>query len=173
MKKSLSFRIFAAFAGLAVLVLSPEPSVLYGHGVVWELSSKKTYGFEFAYDDETPMAYAEVKVFGPDDQSKLSQTGRTDKNGCFAFIPDDGGLWLVTADDGAGHLAKAELAVNLPAVESVSTAGAGAAAESLAAAVNLPREIDKATKPLKIGLVVSIFINLALIAMVFKSKKTA
>ena len=145
---------------------------LWAHGVDWILSSKKTFGVEFTYDDETPMAYAEIKIFGPNDPAKLSQTGRTDKNGFFAFIPDAEGQWLMTADDGAGHLAKAELSVSF---ETASQGGSPADASNNAAAasVNLEREISKATKPMKIGLVISIFLNLAFISMIVKRKKPA
>lgn len=157
-----------ALSAAAIFILLAMPSALYAHGVVWQLSGKKVYGFEFSYDDESPMGFAEIKVFGPDDSTKLSQTGRTDKNGYFAFIPDAEGQWLVAADDGAGHLAKAELAVALTA-----EGGGASAAESAGPSVNMEREIGKATKPLKMGLVVSIFLNLALVAMVNKRKKSS
>ncbi|MDL2259548.1 DUF4198 domain-containing protein [Deltaproteobacteria bacterium OttesenSCG-928-K17] len=129
------------------------------------MSSKKTYGLEFSYDDGTPMSYVEIKVFGPDDQSKLHQTGRTDERGTFAFIPAAGGQWLVTADDGAGHLAKADLTVD---PTSSGTAGDERQAN---AAVNLDREIDKATKPFKIALVISVFIAVAAVWTAMQNRK--
>ena len=169
MTKNLSYRpLILTAVWVMTAIFWALPTALSAHGVVWEISAKKPYGLEFTYDDETPMGFAEVKVFGPNDSAKLSQTGRTDKNGYFAFIPDADGQWLVAADDGAGHLAKAELSVSSQPAES-----GGAAVDAAAASVNTEREIAKATKPIKIGLVVSVFLNLALLAMVAKRKKTA
>ena len=164
MTKKFSYRPLLTAAWVMTAILWALPTALSAHGVVWDISAKKSYGLEFTYDDESPMAYAEIKVFGPNDPAKLSQTGRTDKNGYFAFIPDAEGQWLVNADDGAGHLAKADLTVS-------SSAASAGEADGQAAAVNIDRAIDKATKPLKIGLVVSVFLNLAFISMVLKRKK--
>ena len=155
----------SSFIGLLALMVLAAPGALLAHGVVWEMSSKKTYGLEFAYDDGTPMSYVEIKVFGPDDQGKLTQTGRTDERGTFAFIPAAGGQWLVTADDGAGHLAKADLVVDLTASDESGNE------RQAHAAVNLDREIDKATKPLKIALVISVFIALAAVWTAVQGKK--
>ena len=170
MKKSICQLKTLVVAFILSLLLCIPSANLWAHGVDWILSSKKTYGVEFTYDDESPMAYAEVKIFGPNDSTKLSQTGRTDKNGYFAFIPDADGQWLMAADDGAGHLAKAELSVSLAAASGGAADISGAPAVS---SVNLDREIAKATKPMKIGLVISIFLNLALISMIVKRKKPA
>lgn len=167
MKKSFACRsLFLATIWTVTVIFWGLPAVVSAHGVAWEVSAKKSYGLEFSYDDGSPMSYAEIKVFGPDDPAKLSQTGRTDKNGYFAFIPDAEGQWLVAAEDGAGHLAKAELAVNSQPADK----NGGGAVDAAAASVNTQREIAKANKPFKIGLVISILFNLALAAMVAKKK---
>lgn len=54
------------------------------------------------YDDGEPMSYAEVEVRAPED-NPVFQTGRTDRNGVFLFLPDHGGKWRVTVNDGMGH----------------------------------------------------------------------
>lgn len=49
------------------------------------------------------MSYAEIKIFSPDNKNIEHQNGRTDKNGCFAFLPDKVGEWKVMVNDGMGH----------------------------------------------------------------------
>jgi len=36
----------------------------------------------------------------------------SDRNGCFAFLPDTNGTWKVTVDDGMGHLAEARIDID-------------------------------------------------------------
>ena len=111
------------------------------------------------------MRYSEINVFGPNDETALSQIGRTDKNGYFAFIPDAEGEWVVTSSDGEGHLAKAELTV---AADDPAADGAAAAP-----AVNVERIADAAAKPFKMVMIVSIFLNVALAAYAFKRGKAS
>jgi hypothetical protein len=124
------------------------------------------------------MKFSEVKVYGPNDPEKLSQVGRTNESGHFAFVPPEDGQWLITSDDNNGHLAKAELTIKTepaPAVGSATEGNEAAPAGQAAQAplVNLEKVIGQATKPLKIGLVISIFLNLALGFKVFGGKKGA
>ena len=76
---------------------------LWAHGVVYGVKEGKTVIIEIAYDDGEPMSYAEVKIFSPDNKDIEHQNGRTDKNGCFAFLPDQIGEWRVVVNDGTGH----------------------------------------------------------------------
>ena len=95
----------------AWLVVVGCPLVCLGHGVKHETFDVGT-GIKATYSDETPMAYCEVAVFAPDDSTSEYQTGITDRNGCFAFVPDTSGTWRITVDDGMGHLVAAEIAVD-------------------------------------------------------------
>jgi len=79
------------------------PYNLFAHGVVYEVKEGKTVIIKAAYDDGEPMSYAEVKIFSPDNKDIEHQNGRTDKNGCFAFLPDQIGEWKVIINDGMGH----------------------------------------------------------------------
>ena len=89
------------------------PHNLFAHGVVYEIfavgesasggKEGETVIIEVAYDDGEPMSYAEVKIFSPDNKDIEHQNGRTDKNGCFAFLPDQPGEWKVIVNDGMGH----------------------------------------------------------------------
>jgi hypothetical protein len=156
---------------IAAITLSLLGSgALLAHGVTWDYSAKQSCGLRFSYDDDTAMKFSEVKVFGPDDPEKLSQVGRTNEDGYFAFVPSVDGKWVITSDDNNGHLAKAELDIKTQAAPS----GASQEAATVAAPqVNLEKVLGQATKPYKIGLVVSLFLNLALGLKLFGSKKPA
>jgi nickel transport protein len=64
------------------------------------------------YDDGSPMAFCDVTVFGPDAREEPYQEGTSDRNGCFAFLPDTNGTWTVTVDDGMGHVAEARIDID-------------------------------------------------------------
>jgi nickel transport protein len=149
----------AALLALALCFSLPASA----HGVVWDYSAKKSLGLQFSYDDGTTMKYSEVNVFGPDDDTKLTQIGRTDQNGYFAFIPTDPGKWVVTSNDGEGHLARAELSV------AAEAEGAAPAAPQ----VNVEAIAQSAAKPYKIAMIVSLFLNVALASAVFKKGKAS
>jgi nickel transport protein len=55
------------------------------------------------------MAFCDVAVFAPDDTETPYQEGCSDRNGCFAFVPDTNGIWRVTVDDGMGHRMEARV----------------------------------------------------------------
>ena len=44
-----------------------------------------------------------MKIYSPADTEEEFQTGRTDANGVFAFVPDTAGEWGFIVDDGMGH----------------------------------------------------------------------
>lgn len=58
---------------------------------------------EFLYTGPSPMLYSAVEVFAPDQDQRPYQTGRTDENGRFAFVPARSGTWRLKVDDGDGH----------------------------------------------------------------------
>jgi nickel transport protein len=60
------------------------------------------------FDDGEPASYAQVKIYSPDGGQIEYQNGRTDKNGCFAFLPDRPGEWNITIVDGMGHRIQTE-----------------------------------------------------------------
>ncbi|MDO9575134.1 MAG: hypothetical protein Q7J55_01230 [bacterium] len=95
------FSLFFIIAFLLPLTFIPHDA--RAHGVVYELKKDKTVIIKVAYDDGEPMSYAEVKIFSPHDTKIEYQNGRTDKNGCFAFLPDQIGEWKVIVNDGMGH----------------------------------------------------------------------
>ena len=76
---------------------------LWAHGVEYEVKEGRAVVLKAGYDDGEPMSYAEVKIFSPGNKDIEHQNGRTDKNGCFAFLPDQPGEWKVIVNDGTGH----------------------------------------------------------------------
>ncbi|MBI3446966.1 MAG: carboxypeptidase regulatory-like domain-containing protein [Magnetospirillum sp.] len=90
-----------------LLLLITGPAL--AHGVVWSVNAGASV-VEFRYTTDEPMSYAAITVQGPGDTNSF-QTGRTDPQGRFAFIPDRDGAWTVTADDGMGHVSTATVPV--------------------------------------------------------------
>lgn len=89
-----------------------SPSLLYAHGMVHYFTEEQAMVIRAAYDDGEPMSYAEVKIYGPGDARFEHQNGRTDKHGCFAFVPDVPGQWRLTVDGGMGHMITTEVMVD-------------------------------------------------------------
>ncbi|MDR0621935.1 MAG: DUF4198 domain-containing protein [Deltaproteobacteria bacterium] len=155
------------------------------HGVVWrQEASDKTVSLRFLYSDQTTMKYSKVELMSPGDDQVPYQSGVTDKNGGFAFIPDAPGLWKFSANDGQGHLASGELEVVFPtpAVSPGSVATDPAALNDPAAPESASAPAPTPAPPLasggsksptweKIGLGLSIIVNLALIALLFRRNK--
>jgi hypothetical protein len=161
----LTARVVVAAIALSLL----GAGTLSAHGVTWDYSAKESCGLRFSYDDDTAMKFSEVKVFGPDDPEKLSQVGRTNEEGYFAFVPSVDGKWVVTSDDNNGHLAKAELDIKTQAPPSGDSLQDAAPA---APQVNLEKVLGQATKPYKIGLVVSVLLTLAMVFKLYGGKKS-
>lgn len=87
---------------LSLLTWACCKGLCQGHGIV-AVRVAGGVGVQVAYDDGTPVSFSDVKVFAPDAGEKATLTGMTDRNGCFLFLPDTGGVWRVTVDDGMGH----------------------------------------------------------------------
>ena len=81
-----------------------------GHGVT-HAPVEGAVAVAFGYDDGTPMAWAEVRVFAPG-EAEPAWEGGTDAAGRVAFVADRPGTWRVAADDGLGHRAEARIEVD-------------------------------------------------------------
>lgn len=93
------------------IVHFPENALSHGTGYRM-LTEEETVQAEFYYSGGEPMAYAEILVFGPDDDAVEFQNGRTDRMGRFAFLPDRPGEWRMIVKDGRGHAVRATVAVS-------------------------------------------------------------
>jgi hypothetical protein len=170
-----SFCFFSLLSVLFPLAFLLSTSVVLAHGVIADQSPKKAYGFQFSYDDGTDMQFAEVKVYGPNDFEKVSQVGRTNNMGTYAFIPPEDGKWLLKADDGQGHLAQVELEVtSKPQVPeaSANSSTSPPIAEVAPPTVNVDRIVASATKPYKMAVVILALIALGFGWKVFNSSKS-
>jgi len=94
----------------------------FAHGTDYRLINKNAVvAAEFFYSDKTPMRYAEIMVFSPENKKVEYQNGRTDQNGRFAFLPETPGKWQIKVDDGMGHAVNAIVSVNSFNSESKNT----------------------------------------------------
>jgi len=105
----------------ALLAVLGFTTFCLAHGITHEILEVGA-GVKATYSDESPMAYCDVAIFAPGGPESEFQTGTTDPNGCFAFVPDTTGVWRVTVDDGMGHLLTAEVSVGPEGVEATGAA---------------------------------------------------
>ncbi len=84
---------FLAVVLLALLACKPPAAA-------FDLFATHEVTVQFAMQDGKPMAGAEVSVFAPGDLTHPVKTGRTDKEGKFAFGTDRDGLWTAEARNG-------------------------------------------------------------------------
>ena len=101
--------LFVGLAIMAGLIFLPADSL--AHGVGYKHSELKAVPLEFFYSTGEKMSYCEARVFSPNDEKFAAQTGRTDEQGRFAFIPDTAGEWRVIVRDNEGHQCTASITV--------------------------------------------------------------
>ena len=74
------------------------------HGINFETTKQPPAVTVKAFFSRTsPVANAQVTIFSPGDEQAY-QSGRTDKAGNFAFIPNATGEWILIVDDERGHV---------------------------------------------------------------------
>ncbi len=84
---------------------------LLAHDVRSETTLGRAARIRFSYSDGKPLAYESVVVTAPDSAVEF-QTGRTDRAGRFAFLPDSPGTWKVRVSTRDGHGTTATLVVH-------------------------------------------------------------
>ena len=152
----IAFGLFAVFNGLSAPCVEAHGT---GHRVIRDAGAVAVESF---YSDREPMSYAEVKLYGPSDDSIEYQNGRTDKNGRFAFLPDQEGTWRMEVGDGMGHLMRADIDVKKPEKEETPSGETPVAVD--AAPPGIPM-------PWKAALGLSLIANLSLIAYVWQKRR--
>ena len=113
---------------VTVMLLSVSPG--YAHGVGYREVSLRAVPLEFFYSTGEKMSYREAKIFSPKDPKFAVQSGRTDEEGRFAFIPDVSGDWRVIVRDEEGHQCEAKITIN-DINNSVSVSNESSAPEGL------------------------------------------
>lgn len=82
------------------------------HGINFEISQRSPVVTVYAYFSRTsPVGDASVTIMAPGLDLPW-QTGRTDKSGHFAFIPDQIGEWRIMVDDERGHRGRAMVTIS-------------------------------------------------------------
>lgn len=71
------------------------------HGVETRVKSS-SYAVQFFYDDGSPMSFCDVEVFEKG-KDEVVYSGTTDRQGCFAMVPERAGHWIMRVNDGMGH----------------------------------------------------------------------
>ena len=99
------------FALSILILLVPLACIAYAHGTGYKNSEFRAITLEFFYSTGEKMSYREARVFSPTDNKFAAQTGRTDEQGRFAFIPDVSGDWRVVVKDEEGHQCEAKINV--------------------------------------------------------------
>jgi nickel transport protein len=116
----------AARATLATALLATIAAVTpnaLAHEVLHSIERGRAIAVRAQFSDGEHLADCEYQVFAPSERGTAHQTGRTDRNGWLAFVPDAPGTWRVKIADASGH------GVDIP-VEASATAEAAGAADS-------------------------------------------
>ncbi len=88
--------VVAAWVGL---LLAPGVFLaamdVHGHSISYQVQEKGIAVRAF-YSARDPAGYSQYEIWGPGDREDLPhQTGRTDRNGFLAFVPDRLGTWKI------------------------------------------------------------------------------
>ena len=88
---------------VCLLIWGMPPGELIGHSLNYQMEQKGIAMRAF-YTDKDPASYSQFEIYGPGDREELPhQTGRTDKNGFLAFVPDRAGTWKVKVWGESSH----------------------------------------------------------------------
>ncbi len=88
-----------AFLLGAILVAAPASA----HEVVHEVRRDKAIAVRATHHDGDPLAQVAYEVYAPSEPKRPRQTGRTDRAGWLAFVPDAPGKWKVKVIEAGGH----------------------------------------------------------------------
>jgi len=73
------------------------------HTVNYDVQQKSVAAVKVFYTADDPASYAEFEVYAPEGGDLPHQTGRTDRNGFVAFVPDRQGIWKVKVLGESAH----------------------------------------------------------------------
>lgn len=139
---------------LVMTGLMAVPANIMAHGTDYRVTEESSVvAAEFFYSDQSPMRYAEVLIFSPENDEVEFQNGRTDRNGRFAFCPQKPGKWHVKVNDGMGHAISADIEVSAAKAQKDNTDNKSENHRSMVAG---------ASKLMKIALGLSLLTNIFL-----------
>jgi len=94
------------------LLLFIQSTVALAHGLeITTTRHPSAIIIRAGYSEFEPAAHATVSIQTLESEH-IFQTGNTDRNGFFAFIPDRAGTWQLIVDDQTGHRKKIEIIVS-------------------------------------------------------------
>ena len=94
---------------VALFVLGPAA---YAHSIQFEIKKQAPVVSVHAFFSETsPLAGSSVTIYAPGEDQPY-QTGQTDRQGFFAFVPSVAGEWVLEIDDGHGHMHEANISID-------------------------------------------------------------
>jgi nickel transport protein len=94
----------AARSALALAVaLAAAPQAAAAHQTLHEVQRGRAVAVRAWFADGEPLAYVAFEVYAPADGAVPWQTGRTDRAGWLAFVPDAPGPWRVRVLEESGH----------------------------------------------------------------------
>lgn len=93
-----------ALCALAVAAPSAAVPVAHAHGATIDYTTSSAIEIRATFDSGDPMAGAQVAVYAPDDPANPWETGVSDDQGRYTFVPDPElpGTWDVQVRQ-AGH----------------------------------------------------------------------
>lgn len=145
------------FVGFAAM-----PFNAFAHGTDYRLIAKDmVVAVEFFYSDKTPIQYAEILIFSPENATVEYQNGRTDQNGRFAFLPETPGQWKLEVSDGMGHAVHAAITVNVHGPE-VKENGESSGKQFDVQTSTKTSVFDRSSMVVKVVLGLSLLLNLFL-----------
>ena len=103
MKKVLIFLALLILLFSLILAHELQTEVILGNFAV---------RIEVFYPGGEPVSSAPFVVYLPGLAREEYQKGQTDRNGCFAFVPDRPGVWTAVVDDQLGH--RKSLSISVP-----------------------------------------------------------
>ena len=113
-----------------VVVALLAPVTVLAHEVLHQVERGRAVAVRAYESDGESLAHAAYEVYSPADPGTPHQSGRTDRSGWLAFVPDVPGQWRVKVIDDTGH----GLDVVVDAAPAASAAGATATAPASGAA---------------------------------------
>ena len=110
-------------AALVALALGAAAGPALAHGLRYAVGTGGVT-VQVLFDGGEPARDMFVTVFPPGSQDRF-QTGKTDANGRFGFVPDRPGGWTVIACDRMGHRLEIPVPVGPDLTSPAARAGAG------------------------------------------------
>jgi nickel transport protein len=115
------------FIPLLVMLGGVPPAI--AHGSSLDVSLRQSVEITATYESGDPMDEAQVSVYAPDDLETPWQTGLTDDQGRFQFVPDQAGQWDVKVRK-AGHGSLVTVPVNTTTTTEASVASVASESSS-------------------------------------------